>query len=238
MASERRLRILGRLARGRRSSAGDEAPVEACAEVTGMSGAGIMLMSGDVPEARCAPPTRERAHRKTASTSSAKVPAWTPIARTGRCSNPIWPNPSGPAGSPSPGRPSGGARAVFGFPFRSARCASARSTCTATAGAAHRRATRRRARHGRGRRPGQSSLSRPTLPPGKLAAELEAGADFQYVVHQASGMVAAQLGISVGQASSGCGPTPSATTVPGGGGRGVVARRLRFDPSGDQDAAS
>ena len=30
-------------------------------------------------------------------------------------------------------------------------------------------------------------------PPGKLAAELEAGADFQYVVHQASGMVAAQL---------------------------------------------
>ena len=37
-------------------------------------------------------------------------------------------------------------------------------------------------------------------PPGKLAAELEAGADFQYVVHQASGMVAAQLDVSVGQA--------------------------------------
>jgi GAF domain-containing protein len=37
-------------------------------------------------------------------------------------------------------------------------------------------------------------------PPGKLAAELEANADFQYVVHQASGMVAAQLDASVGQA--------------------------------------
>ena len=37
-------------------------------------------------------------------------------------------------------------------------------------------------------------------PPGKLAAELEANADFQYVVHQASGMVAAQLDVSVGQA--------------------------------------
>ena len=37
-------------------------------------------------------------------------------------------------------------------------------------------------------------------PPGQLAAELEAGADFQYVVHQASGMVAAQLEVSVGQA--------------------------------------
>ncbi len=37
-------------------------------------------------------------------------------------------------------------------------------------------------------------------PPGMLAAELETGAEFQYVVHQAAGMVAAQLEISVGQA--------------------------------------
>lgn len=36
--------------------------------------------------------------------------------------------------------------------------------------------------------------------PGCLARELEAGGDFQYVVHQASGMVAAQLNVSVGQA--------------------------------------
>ena len=49
MAGERRLRILARLV-------GDGAPdletrrlCEVCAEVTGMSGAGIMLMSGDVP---------------------------------------------------------------------------------------------------------------------------------------------------------------------------------------------
>ena len=37
-------------------------------------------------------------------------------------------------------------------------------------------------------------------PPGMLAAELEQGADFHYVVHQATGMVAAQLGVSIGQA--------------------------------------
>ena len=37
-------------------------------------------------------------------------------------------------------------------------------------------------------------------PPGALAAELEEGADFHYVVNQAAGMVAAQLDISVGQA--------------------------------------
>jgi GAF domain-containing protein len=36
--------------------------------------------------------------------------------------------------------------------------------------------------------------------PGMLAPKLEAAADFQYAVHQASGMVAVQLGVSVGQA--------------------------------------
>ena len=36
--------------------------------------------------------------------------------------------------------------------------------------------------------------------PGNLATELEAGADFRFVVHQASGMVAVQLGVSVGEA--------------------------------------
>jgi hypothetical protein len=36
--------------------------------------------------------------------------------------------------------------------------------------------------------------------PGELAAALQVGANFQYVVHQASGMVAVQLNISLGQA--------------------------------------
>jgi hypothetical protein len=37
-------------------------------------------------------------------------------------------------------------------------------------------------------------------PPGMIAAELDTGVDFHYVVHRASGMVAAQLEVSVGQA--------------------------------------
>jgi hypothetical protein len=37
-------------------------------------------------------------------------------------------------------------------------------------------------------------------PPGTLADELQTGADLQAVVHQASGMVSAQLEVSVGQA--------------------------------------
>ena len=50
-------------------------------------------------------------------------------------------------------------------------------------------------------------------PAGLVAAELEAGADFGLVVHQAAGMVSVQLGVTVGQALVRPGPTPSETTV-------------------------
>ena len=36
--------------------------------------------------------------------------------------------------------------------------------------------------------------------PGALATELEEGANFRFVVHQASGIVAVRLGVSVGKA--------------------------------------
>jgi hypothetical protein len=73
--------------------------------------------------------------------------------------------------------------------------------------------------------------------PGGLAEALETGADFQYVVHQASGMVAAQLDVSVGHAlirlrAYAFGNDRSLTDVA----RAVVARTLRFDArSGEQD---
>jgi hypothetical protein len=66
--------------------------------------------------------------------------------------------------------------------------------------------------------------------PGKLALELESGSDFRYVVHQASGMVAVQLDVSIAQAMirlrgySFANDRPL-TEVAGD----VVARRLRFD---------
>jgi hypothetical protein len=37
-------------------------------------------------------------------------------------------------------------------------------------------------------------------PPGAMALEMEAGGDFKYVVHQASGMVSVQLNVTVGEA--------------------------------------
>ena len=74
-------------------------------------------------------------------------------------------------------------------------------------------------------------------PPGQLAAELEAGADFHYVVHQAAGMVAAQLDVGVGQAlirlrAHAFGHDRPLTEVAAD----VVARELRFDAaSGEKD---
>jgi hypothetical protein len=64
-----------------------------------------------------------------------------------------------------------------------------------------------------------------------------AGADFHYVVHQASGMVAAQLEVSVAQAlirlrAYAFGNDRPLTEVA----KDVVARRLRFDAqSGEKD---
>jgi ANTAR domain len=74
-------------------------------------------------------------------------------------------------------------------------------------------------------------------PAGTVAMELEANADFQYVVHQASGMVAAQLDVTVGQAlvrlrAHAFGNNRTLTDVA----RDVISRRLRFDgSSGERD---
>jgi len=49
MAGERRIRILGLLAAGTTPGLETMRICQVCAEVTGMSGAGIMLMAGDLP---------------------------------------------------------------------------------------------------------------------------------------------------------------------------------------------
>ena len=71
--------------------------------------------------------------------------------------------------------------------------------------------------------------------PGALAPGLEASGNFRFVVHQAAGMVAAQLDVPVAEAllrlrarafSSGRPVSDVAADV--------VARRLRFDPDDDE----
>jgi hypothetical protein len=75
-------------------------------------------------------------------------------------------------------------------------------------------------------------------PLGTLAFELEAASDFQYVVHQASGMVAVQLEVTVsnalirlrGHAFANDRPLKDVA-------RDVVARNLRFEPSEVEESA-
>ena len=68
-------------------------------------------------------------------------------------------------------------------------------------------------------------------PPGELAIELAAGASPPVVVHQAAGMIAVQLGVSVAQALVRLRAHAFATGRPLADAAGdVVARRVRFDP--------
>jgi GAF domain-containing protein len=234
---ERRLRILARLVDG-----APELPTrrlcEVCADVTGMTGAGIMLMSGDVP----------RGSVCTSDDVSELIEQLQDALGEGPCvdayreDRPVlepdlkhprlrqWPAFTGPVLE-------AGVRAVFGFPLRvgGVQLGALNLYCEQTGPltdeqhadalvmadvAAH-----------------AVILLQANAPPGQLAAALEESADFQYVVHQAAGMVAVQLGIGVGQAlvrlrAHAFGHDRRLTEVA----EAVVARTLRFDAqSGEED---
>lgn len=209
-----------------------------CAEVTAMTGAGIMLMSGDIPRGSLCTTNRVSDLIEQLQYSLGEGPCVDayqqdrPVAEPDlrEPQHPRWLAFSGPALD-------AGVRAVFGFPLQVG-------------------AVRLGALNLYRDRPGsltdeqhadalvladlcaQSVLVlQADAPPGALATELETAADFQDVVHQASGMVAAQLGITVGRAlirlrAHAFGNDRPLQEVA----HDVVARRLRFDaPSGEQD---
>ena len=233
VSGERRLRILSLLVSKRDGAELETRRLcEVSAEVTGMSGAGVMLMSGDVPWGSIC----------TSDPVSALIEELQYSLGEGPCIEAY--HEGRPVLEPDlaqPARPrwlafahpvlDAGARAVFGFPLR--------------VGAA-----RLGALNLYRDQPGPltdeqhadalvlASLAAELIlmlqahaPPGLLATELEAGADFPYVVHQASGMVAAQLAVSVAdalvrlRAHAFANDRPLAEIA-----ADVVARRLRFDP--------
>lgn len=204
---------------------------EVSAEVTGATGAGIMLMSGDMHrgsicstdevsalierlqydlgEGPCVDACRlDRpvAEADLAATGATRWPAFTPAAVEA------------------------GARAAFGFPLQvgtvrlgalNLYCDEPRSlTDTEHADALLLATIAAEA----------LLVMQAGAPGGQVAAELESGAELQYVVHQAAGMVAAQLGVSVVIAlvrlrAYAFGNDRVLLEVA----RDVVARRLRFD---------
>ncbi|MBI2711090.1 MAG: GAF and ANTAR domain-containing protein [Actinobacteria bacterium] len=200
MPGERRLRILARLTGGT-SGAETSRLCRVCADITGMSGAGIMLMSEAGP----------RGSLCTTDEVSALIEQLQYDLGEGPCLDayrldrpvlepdirrpvvPRWLAFSGPALG-------AGARAVFGFPLR---------VGSVRFGALNlfrdRPGTLDADQHADALVMADVAaqsilLLQAGAPPGQVAAELEAGADFQYVVHQAAGMVAAQIDVSVGEA--------------------------------------
>lgn len=213
-------------------------PTPVCAEVTGATGAGIMLMSGDIPrgsvcttdavsslieqlqyelgEGPCVDAYRQDRVVSEADLAAANASRW--LAFSGVVVD-------------------AGARAVFGFPLQigAVRLGALnlyRDTPGPLSDDQHRDALVMA-----GIVAQVLMLLQASAAPGTVPAELEANAEFNYVVHQASGMVSAQLDVGVGQAlvrlrayafGNGRGLTDVA--------RDVVDRRLRFDArSGQKD---
>jgi hypothetical protein len=232
---QRRARILGLLLGDGTDKLVTRHICDVSAEVTKMTGAGIMLMSGDIP----------RGSLCTTDAVSAVIEGLQFDLGEGPCvdayhqDRPVLePDLADPAVSRwlAYGAPAvqAGARAVFGFPLHvgAARLgamnlyrdvagpltAEQHSDALVMADVAT----------------DAVLLMQAGAPGGTLATALEEDAEFHYVVHQASGMVAAQLGVTVVVAlirlrayAFGHG-RPLADVA-----KDVVDRALRFDGSGD-----
>ncbi len=232
------MRIVGMLAADTTPGLETRRLCQVCAEVTGASGAGIMLISGDIPRGSICTTDDVSALIEHLQFELGEGPCVDACQQDRPVLEPDLAEPATPRWLAFTGPAlDAGVRAIFGFPMRvgAVRLGALNLYCD---------------------QPGPLSADQfadalaaadvvaqamvamqANAEPGRLAQELEAGGDFQYVVHQASGMVAAQLDISVGQAlirlrAYAFGNDRYLTGVA----EDVVGRRLRFDErSGEKD---
>lgn len=230
--SERRLRVLERLGQVGQRPWESIRLCEVCAEMTATTGAGIMLIAAGL----------SRGSVCTSDTVSGLLEDLQftlgegPCLDAHRLNRPVLePDLASPSSDRwlafAPPAMADGARAVFGFPIR-----------IGGAGLGALNLYRDRPGPLTGEQHADALvladvaaelilLLQADAPPGVLAAELEAGANFHHVVHQASGMVSAQLEVSVEHALIRLRAHAFSTDTPLVDiARRVVDRTLRFEP--------
>jgi hypothetical protein len=235
---DRLRRIVQRLAKVRDGDA-DEATTRLCvmcAEITEMSGAGIMLMTRDRPQGSVCTTNEVSALIEELQYTLGEGPC----VDAYRAQHPVSePDLAAPASvrwvSFAPPAVEAGARAVFGFPV---------AVGTIALGALNLYRDR----------PGELTVDQHAdalvladmagraiigmqadAEPGDLGADLETGTNFRFVVHQAAGMVAVQLGAPVDEALIRLRAFAfSQNRLVADVARDVVNRRLRFTRSGDE----
>ena len=201
MAGDRLLRILAKVSSGSTTEPEPARLCEVCADVSLMTGAGIMLMTGDTQQGSVCSSNAVSALIEELQYTLGEGPCVDAHQEDQPVLEPDLADPATPRWIGfTPPAVAAGARAVFGFPLRVG-------------------GVRLGALNLYRDRPGPMSddqyadslvlagvAARAVLvmqahaPPGALSTELEEGANFRFVVHQASGMVAVQLGVSVGEA--------------------------------------
>jgi len=230
VTAERRLHLVARLASGSPDLQTKEL-CDGCAEVIGMSGAGIMLMSGDTPRGSVGATNEVSALLEQLHYTLGEGPCLDAYHQDRPVLEPDLAEPAtirwlafaGPAVA-------AGVRAVFGFPLQvgAVRLGALNLYCDRPGALTEEQHADALVMVGVA---AQAILvMQASAPPGKLAAELEAGADFHDVVHQAAGVVSTQLGVSVGEALIRLRAYSFGNDRPlGEVASDVVARTLRFD---------
>ncbi|HEX2850964.1 MAG TPA: ANTAR domain-containing protein [Acidimicrobiales bacterium] len=230
-AGKRRLDMLAQLA----GNGGTLRLCHVCRDATGATGAGIMLMSATTSNGSVCTTDAVSALLESLQYDLGEGPCIdaylgdAPVAEPdiGSPARARWPAFAPPALA-------AGARAVFGFPLRvGAARLGALNLYRATAGPLS------DAQHGDALIAADIAaqavlLMQAGAPPGRLASELDDGGEFHFVVHQAAGMIAAQLGVDVAQAlvrlrGHAFGNGRDLTEVA----HDVVERRLRLEPSAE-----
>lgn len=240
MTADRRARILAELYSEGAGSLDANRLGHVCARVTGATGAGLMLMSGDAPHGSIA--TTDDVSTVIEDLQFALGEG--PCVDAYRLDRPVLePDLADPATvrwvAFTPPAVAAGVRASFGFPLQvgAVRLGALNLYCDEPhhlTDDEHADALVMADVAAQALLIMQSHAS-----PDTLAAELEAGSNFQYVVHQAAGMVAAQLEVTVGQAlirlrGHAFGHSRPLREVA----QDVIARRLRFHPEPDQNPTS